>query len=114
MNHTKGEWKVKQKKPTEANFFDGFILLVEDERLLIALCDREGWDNHKERLANAHLIAAAPENYEANLETLRIFRDLRDNHEALWNHLIEEYPDIVNHWDKIKKALAKAKGKEEK
>lgn len=60
LQYTKGDWKVKQKKPTEANFFDGFTLLVEDEKLLIALCDREGWDNHKERLANANLIAASP------------------------------------------------------
>ena len=87
--------------------------VVSNAELTIRIYPREVM-TLEELEANAHLITAAPDNYETNSETLRIFRDLRDNHEALWSHIIEEYPDIVNHWDKIKKALAKAEGREKK
>ena len=70
MEYTKGEWKVIQKKASKVPFFDGFTLSVEGGKLLIALCDREKWDNKKQRLANAHLIAAAPDMYEALKEIL--------------------------------------------
>lgn len=98
MNYTKGEWKVKQPKGKAIEFFDGFTLSVEGDKLLIALCDRKGWDNKQQRLANANLIAAAPDMYEAckeMLEELRITKGVA----SVW----------LSKWAK---ALAKAEGKE--
>ena len=107
MDYTKGKWRVY---PTNHLGADAKIATGEAEQGIAYLTK----DLMTEWVHNGTLITAAPENYETNSETLRIFRDLRDNHEALWNHLIEGYPDIANHWNKIKKALAKAEGKEEK
>ena len=110
MNYTKGEWEVITKKRNEAQFFDHFTLGVQSDKLLIALCDREQWDEHKERLANAHLIAAAPLMH-GQLET-----GITALTEAL-NHLNSK--EIREATDYIKgviagneMALAKAEGKE--
>jgi len=103
MNYTKGEWKLKPAVIGSPHF----NIMDNRETSVVAHIPSQ----LKEFEANAHLIAAAPENFETNSETLRTFRDLRDNHEALWNHIIDEYPGIVNHWDRVKKALAKAKGR---
>jgi len=98
MNYTKGEWKVKQMKDSE--FFDDFTLMVESKKLTIALCDRLPWDSKKERLANAHLIAAAPMLYDAC-----------DLVQRAW---AGDGVDMATAIDSCLLALAKAEGKEEK
>jgi len=96
MEYTKGEWKVIQKKASKVPFFDGFTLSVEGGKLLIALCDREKWDNKKQRLANAHLIAAAPDAY----------KELKEAYDM---GLFDGCDDIQ--FNRIKQALAKAEGR---
>jgi len=99
MNYTKGEWKVKQPKGKAGEFFDGFTLSVEGDKLLIALCDRKGWDNKQQRLANANLIAAAPDMYEALKEMLVDWQSGDIEINSATRELID-------------KALAKVEGKE--
>ena len=111
MNYTNGEWEVKQKELDEAIFFENFTLLVQSEKLVIALCDREHWDKHKERLANANLIAAAPDMYEALSDLAACFR----NTEILGNIQNEgEKHSLEIAINSMSKALAKAAGKESK
>jgi len=111
MNYTKGEWKVREYDEGTRPFIDGFSLAVQSPKLVVALCDKDSWDNKKQRLANANLIAAAPDMYEA----------LRELHSPP-KHPIKDCPaDISSNpctcgWhdamDKAMKALAKAEGKE--
>jgi len=108
MNFTKGEWWAEFIQLPNKQQWE--IRATTEHPLIQHIADIGKPTDGSEAVANAHLIAAAPENFEANSETLRTFRDLRDNHEALWNHIIDEYPGIVNHWDRVKKALAKAEG----
>ena len=107
MNYTKGKWKVNQKDRAKAKFFDHFTLGVEGDGLLVALCDRELWDKHKERLANANLIAAAPDMHikliEADLLICELCRRLNPLHENCTS-CQEREPRLA--------ALAKAEGKE--
>jgi hypothetical protein len=109
--YTKGEWKSREER-------DGLAAeVIENDKgvsiaLILSLDDSMKPLPPDEVKANAHLIAAAPENYEMNSETLRLYRYLRDYEEALWNQLIDVCPGIIDHWDRIKKALAKAEGKE--
>jgi hypothetical protein len=62
MNYSEGEWTVKEE---ENQSFIGFQVFIESPDLLVAICDMEGWGQKEERLANAHLISAAPNMYEA-------------------------------------------------
>ena len=71
MKYSKGEWEVVKKDKAHSLFFDGFSVSVNTKELVIALCDRDKWDHKEQRLANAHLIAAAPDMYEA-LRKLRM------------------------------------------
>ena len=63
MEHTKGTWKA-----TRWNIGDGWrvhVLHTADNDTHDAICDLETWQTDKETVANARLIAAAPELLEA-------------------------------------------------
>jgi hypothetical protein len=65
MEYTKGEWKVFHygdvgQKPSAIS------VITDDEKLLCKLGIQKEWE------ANAHLIAAAPELYEALKAAIRI------------------------------------------
>ena len=107
MNYTKGEWKVEQKDEKHGLFFDGFTLSVKTKDLIIALCDRDKWDHKKERLANANLIAAAPELLEA-CEYAMLELAVKAGDKLLRS------PEWVEFSNRAKQALAKAAGKESK
>ncbi len=95
MGYTKGEWKVEGKK----------ILLWHpgwsDDRKVIADCNQ--WDG-KEAEANAHLIAAAPDMYEA-CKAARKWLALFGEHTPI---AFGGEPELDG---KLSKALAKAEGK---
>ena len=60
-------------------------------------------------IANARLIAAAPEMLGALKETMRELRRLRGNSPAEWDNLVDV--GLCNAWDRCKSAIAKAEGK---
>ena len=107
MNYTKGEWKVEYPNWTM------IAVLTMDEEV--------GYETYKyiaevnpcedgrfldgEETANAHLIAAAPDMYEA-LKGLCIAYNM-DEHSIILNQDPE-------YWERTFKALAKAEGREEK
>jgi hypothetical protein len=100
MNYTKGEWKVE-----EDNLGCKNIIVDKQEIFSIGGDTNEigyttGLSNEEQDLANAHLIAAAPEMYEALKEMVRHFNQ-----------------DVLNTYfdnktlNPAKQALAKAEGK---
>ena len=99
MNYTKGKWRVYPTNHFHDNAHSLKIALGAGEQS-IALIDsvgtpffKDGWD---EMVANANLIAAAPDMYEA-------LRDICTNYQRI------EF--IEARW---LEALAKAEGKEER
>ena len=98
MNYTKGQWKAYlTKKPDEwtvcagENGIYGICETVFDDALLLS-----------EKKANAHLISAAPDMYEA-LKSLKIRFDL-----AILD--LKESQSDIEVCSKVDKALAKAEG----
>ena len=57
MNHTKGEWKVLKTT--------GKICIVTKDKGIAYMSEGNTYTPIEETLANAHLIAAAPESYKA-------------------------------------------------
>ena len=105
MNYTKGEWKVREYDEGTRPFIDGFSLAVQSPKLVVALCDKDSWDNKKQRLANANLIAAAPDMYEALKELIWVLGEQGDE-------LAHANIAYVKEWNLGKQALAKAEGRE--
>jgi hypothetical protein len=98
MNYTKGEWKVKDDRPHFS---------IQVGRQNIASISSLNNMLNDEKLANAHLIAAAPEMYEALRELSEITHDL-----GLGDGTPD--PQIEASNKKARQALAKAEGREEK
>jgi len=101
MNYTKGEWKVTKHKP-----LDNYVIAVLGEKQYLddTICQLGYSPN---MLANAHLIAAAPDMYEALQELTEITHDL-----GLGDGSPDPQVEASNR--KARQALAKAEGKEEK
>lgn len=86
VEHTPGPWMVEESTPGDGHHFikaqDGTFVVFPDDGW------NESYRNYEERLANAHLIAAAPELYEAlkhlcNEITLqRVLRDQNNLYES--------------------------------
>ena len=100
MNYTKGEWKISHSAFDRCHGGKGareFVVNKDEDEI----AEVQGNTNDK-CLANAHLISAAPEMYEA----LKAFEDfLCTNYPAnIRLRQIAEY--------KMELALAKAEGKE--
>jgi len=103
MNYTKGEWQFTlntDKKHSEIDIFSQEGKGVKYIGTINAI-----WLSNEEKLANAHLIAAAPDMYEALEDIIK---------QAEKSHMMLP-PDLA---DSIKvfgkQALAKAEGKEAK
>jgi hypothetical protein len=58
-NHTPGPWHVDPKAPEESFFED--VNILRHDGLAVAVCVHNGDILPPEPLANAHLVAAAPE-----------------------------------------------------
>lgn len=94
MEYTKGEWKI----------ISGFKIRCGEEQCFVADC----WTGDLyfprprfiEAEANAHLISAAPELYEALKEFMEVLEKVGS-----------EYPAIRIAYNLAKPALAKAEGK---
>ena len=109
--HTPGPWKVFTTK-------DGtkVIGIGELNGAGIADCGFGIWrGNSKEALANARLIAAAPETAaerdrlrEVNAELLAELKDAVDLADNLYGHLTSEELNLIDAWPAI---IAKAEGK---
>ena len=107
MNYTKGEWQFTlntDKKHSEIDIFSQVGKGVKYLGTLNAL-----WLSNEEKLANAHLIAAAPMMYEALKAVLPWAKDwvkyLRNNvGQGQGQNADEQFL-------KAEKALAKAEGK---
>ena len=102
MKYTKGDWKVNKLGKSQSNCYQDFTLIVKSSPTVIALCDREGWTGHEERLANAHLISAAPDQNRALSEI---------DHWLNANPNISNDPQLHIIHIHIQNALAKAEGK---
>ncbi len=90
MNFTKGEWKVTNKNE---GGFDGVFVSDNTGNILATISGTPFCT--KEYKANAHLIAAAPDMYQA----LKLCLDVL---------LQFNIPEVL---DPVEQALAKAKGK---
>jgi len=97
MNYTKGEWKAEQDAANSIRIFS------QDSEQISSVMDYDGNDITEEMEANAHLIAAAPDMYEALLSALGAIAT-EDSGEG-W---VKEITGVIT------KAMAKAEGKEEK
>jgi hypothetical protein len=93
MNYTKGEWIKGSKGSIDDKGGFPIAIVYPDTRL-------SSKDSIAKREANAHLIAAAPDMYEALQEALGIFPGDWINQ-----------PYLVDIHIKIQQALAKAEGK---
>ena len=90
MNYTKGEWKVYHEEE---------LVTVDSDNEVVAVCRKKEWQKSDETaLANAHLIAAAPDMYETLREVKLVWAGLDPN--IRFPHLQEV----------IQQALAKAEG----
>ena len=91
-NHTPGPWK--------ANFaISGSVYIFGGDRNFACVFDE--WRDEANQEANANLIAAAPDNYECNIELAAIVRELC----AMYNHPLPQAS-----LDRSDAALAKARG----
>jgi hypothetical protein len=88
MNYTKGEWEISGDKAL--NCADISITIIQEHGVKVIARIEKTWDNPE---ANAHLIAAAPDCYEALKEI-----------EAWYEAHAGSLPT------KAKEALAKAEG----
>ena len=96
---TKGEWKVYESPFAPA-------VIIDRPRRLIATCHLElGSEGMAEATANAYLVAAAPDMYEATQIALVLVRAVLYEHPDDAVALLQKYV--------IEKALAKAEGREE-
>lgn len=120
MNYTKGEWEIQEPE-------------IEPQKLIIHSCWKEGeqnWHRHicrtfgycdtkKEELANAQLIAAAPQMYE-KLTKVKKWLEMLINHaehqlatcrfETLREALESDIKNYKATKDDIEQALSKAEG----
>jgi len=95
MNYTKGEWKA----------YGSTVHLVDSTTSTnIICCDQLGFMAEGEAHANAYLISAAPEMYEALKGLCHAYN-------------VDEYSIIPSqdpeYWRRVFRALAKAEGREE-
>lgn len=97
MEYTKGEW-IKGSHNDEP-LARPFLNIYQEDGRLIAEASREGLMPFEEVEANAQLISASPDLYEACKEIVRWMREWQDP-EFHFGHLLE--------W--AEKALAKAEG----
>lgn len=93
MNYTKGEWKVE-----ETDVRGRYPFVVLGDGVVIARIEDEGNSGTPE--ANAHLIAAAPQMYEA---LLAVYEDIHLD-------LVQGGSNELN--IKVQQALAKAERRE--
>lgn len=104
--HTAGPWKFYQPR-------NACPAVYGPEGDCLAICNGIETPN----IANAHLIAAAPEMYEALKETMLLLRVLKDRNYDLWQQVIDAHsgtksPSLaVDVWDANMAAIAKAEGK---
>ena len=103
MNYTKGEWKVEQEEDKLIKFPPGTAsckhALGHPPTITIWTPLEDGFYKSialVEEVGNAHLIAAAPDMYEALVGMRR------------WG---EEHTGKEHSWEQLYKALAKAEGK---
>ena len=108
MNNTKGEWKVTDSAFSRFTTYrgkrQGGRTFVTTALNLNQVAEAQG-DTQEEAEANAHLIAAAPDMYEALKALLRWAELSYTNDTGEWAD--ENDPTIVL----TKKAIAKAEGK---
>ena len=100
MNYTKGEWTI-QELPHDFDFRSGKAYAIRDNRncCLATVGDVDAIFDGEESQANARLIAAAPDMYEA----LRIaIRALQDND-------IDE--SMAGEFEILTDAISKAEGR---
>ena len=101
MEYTKGEWKVNgfDKRLVQVDLYDGV------NRFGIADCSNTGLLPEQE-IANAQLISAAPEMYEA----LKVVYELL---KMQYSIVLGHYPnyDKYTEIEQVEKALAKAEGR---
>ena len=104
MNYTKGEWKAEQDAANSIRIFS------QDSEQIASVMDYDGNDITEEMEANAHLIAAAPEMYEA-LEHISVIlaNPLTTRKEATPELRAARARDEA--WIISREALAKAEGK---
>jgi len=67
MNYTKGEWIAKRIQTSECEVWAG--------KLIVAICPFQTPISGDERKTNAHLIAAAPDMYEALKRLIKMMPD---------------------------------------
>jgi len=110
MDYTKGEWKINELPTSEyPNGVTSYGLKIsiqseDNPRGICYLTDRFiSSPKEEEMLANAHLISACPDMYEALKKLTTIVRDLE-----LKGQDTIRYPELYQ----AEKALAKAEGKQ--
>lgn len=111
VKHTPGPWKILRKRPMEMS--GNFHQVTDNERYPAAFVP--AWDNPavgeidgtEEALANARLIAAAPEMLEALKEQERADRLLEDGEDVA---AMLSYADAKSIRSK---AIAKAEGRDQ-
>jgi len=99
MNYTKGEWKRGSLE--DEPFARSCLSIYQEDGRRIAEVSREGFMRMEEAEANANLIVAAPDMYEA-LKTLQF-------QFALAVDLLDSKDEEV--YEQAEKALDKAEGK---
>lgn len=95
---TKGPWKVRDVRDY------GVDTIIGADKNFVAETGSWRPEHKKEQHANAHLIASAPDMYEA---IKKAYKKLDDS--GAW----DMYEDVADVMGDLKKALAKAEGKEE-
>lgn len=95
LNYTKGEWKV------EVDTYDGTTNIATEYQNIAKMC----YDDKHTLKANAHLMASAPDLYEALSGLLKRYVSLVNSGDCgFWNPKKEA--EVIN----SRKALTKAEG----
>jgi len=110
--YSKGDWRIKQKPEHGIPFFEGFTLAIENDEIMIALCDRQNWDHKPERLDNAHLLVTAPKLHRALIWALSVIEPIKEQwtEETDENGSTKFAEDFMRHLSEAKEALDEVEG----
>ena len=108
MSHTPGPWEASFENPVTDIKATGFLEVIDDANGTLAFVNCESMPPSKEDLANARLIASAPDLLEALKEVLK-------GMEAAYTEGCNEVPPNIEWFDyssvtQAYTALAKATG----
>lgn len=103
MNYTKGKWTINKSSPTD-------VYAINNGSHFVAECGNPYLPNGED-LANAHLISAAPDMYEAIKMAINELTEIQGDWASVSDTYVPSWVNLIrNALSPLHQALAKAEG----